>query len=92
MFDVAIRNYVKESIEKIKKVEKGRSVTYSVIDGDLKKKYDPYRLPSHSFPLKVKKASKAKFEPLTLATPLPEKARDAALGFPKSFYNFKLHI
>ncbi|KAL7185534.1 hypothetical protein ACSBR2_027473 [Camellia fascicularis] len=33
---------------------------------------------------------KAEFEPLTPATPPPDKARDAALGFLKSFEKFQL--
>ncbi|KAG8642465.1 MLP-like protein 423 [Manihot esculenta] len=90
----AICNYVKESMEKIEKVEKGRSVTYSVIGGELKKMYDPYKVTFSFTPVKGKEneqclaAWKAEFEPLTPATPLPEKARDAAVGFLRCFDNF----
>lgn len=92
--DVAICNYVKESMEKIEKVEKGRSVTYSVIGGELKKMYDPYKVTFSFTPVKGKEneqclaAWKAEFEPLTPATPPPEKARDAAVGFLRCFDNF----
>ncbi|OMO67282.1 hypothetical protein COLO4_30195 [Corchorus olitorius] len=92
----AVCNYVKESMEKIEKVEVGRSVTYEVIGGDLKEMYDPYRVTFSFTPLKGKEKEKCtaewkvEFEPLAPATPPPEKARDAALGFLKSFDNFQL--
>ncbi|OMO99563.1 hypothetical protein CCACVL1_03734 [Corchorus capsularis] len=92
----AVCNYVKESMEKIEKVEVGRSVTYEVIGGDLKEMYDPYRVTFSFIPLKGKEKEKCtaewkvEFEPLAPATPPPEKARDAALGFLKSFDHFQL--
>ncbi|KAH7859420.1 hypothetical protein Vadar_000909 [Vaccinium darrowii] len=92
----AVSDYVKESTQKIEKVEKGRRVTYSVIRGDLKEMYDPYRVTFSFIPVTGKEREKCiaewkvEFEPVTATTPLPEKARDAALGFLKSFDNFQL--
>ncbi|XP_021293588.1 uncharacterized protein LOC110423629 [Herrania umbratica] len=92
----AVFDYVKESMEKIEKVEMGRSVTYQVIGGDLKEMYDPYRVTFSFIPVEGKENHKciaeweAEFEPRAPATPPPEKARDAALGFLKSFDNFQL--
>nr|CAN79082.1 hypothetical protein VITISV_004821 [Vitis vinifera] len=92
----AVRGYVNESTEKIEKVEKGRSVSYSVIRGCLKNMYDPYRVTFSFTPVKGEEKVKciaewkAEFEMLTPETPMPEKARDAALGFLKSFEKFEL--
>ncbi|XP_031253399.1 major strawberry allergen Fra a 1-E-like [Pistacia vera] len=92
----AVQSYVKESTQKIEKVESGKSVTYLVVEGDLKSMYDPYRVTFSFIPLtgKEKEMCKAEweveFEPLTPATPPPDKARDAALGFLKSFDKFQL--
>ncbi|XWS68640.1 hypothetical protein CRYUN_Cryun04dG0108200 [Craigia yunnanensis] len=92
----AVCNYVKESMEQIEKVEMGRSVTYQVIGGDLKKMYDPYRVTFSFIPMEGEENEKciaewkAEFEVVAPATPPPEKARDAALGFLKSFDNFQL--
>ncbi|KAA3463677.1 major allergen Mal d 1-like [Gossypium australe] len=93
----AIKNYVKESVEKIEKVETGRSVTYEVIGGDLKEMYDPYRVTFSFIPIEgdnnVNKCIaewKAEFKVSAPATPPPEKAKDAALQFLKSFDNFQL--
>ncbi|KAK9285301.1 hypothetical protein L1049_024492 [Liquidambar formosana] len=92
----AVSSYVKESTEKIEKVETGRSITYQVIEGDLKKMYDPYKVTFSFMPVEGKEREKcvaewkAEFELLNPTTPLPEKARDAALGFLKSFEKFKL--
>ncbi|XVE49930.1 hypothetical protein DITRI_Ditri01bG0121400 [Diplodiscus trichospermus] len=92
----AVCNYVKESMEKIEKVEKGRSVTYEVIGGELKEMYDPYRVTFSFIPVQGEENKKcraewtAEFEAVAPATPPPEKARDAALGFLKSFDNFQL--
>ncbi|KAK3184136.1 hypothetical protein Dsin_031422 [Dipteronia sinensis] len=92
----AVQKYVKESTEKIEKVEAGRSVTYLVIEGDLKNMYDPYRVTFSFIPMEGKEEEmciaqwKAEFEPRTPATPPPDKARDAALGFLKSFDKFQL--
>ncbi|XP_030929008.1 uncharacterized protein LOC115955096 [Quercus lobata] len=92
----AISNYVKESTEKIEKVEMGQSVTYRVIGGDLRRMYDPYRVTFSFIPVEGKENEmclaewKAEFEPLTPETPPPLKARDAALGFLKWFEKFEL--
>ena len=92
----AISNYVKESTEKIEKVEMGQSVTYRVIGGDLRRMYDPYRVTFSFVPVEGKENEmclaewKAEFEPLTPETPPPLKARDAALGFLKWFEKFEL--
>ncbi|KAM7270849.1 hypothetical protein ACFE04_030063 [Oxalis oulophora] len=91
-----VRDYVKESMEQIEKVETGRSVTYRVIGGDLKDMYDPYKVTFTFLPIKGKEHEeciaewKAEFEPITSETPAPHKARDAALGFLKSFEKFEL--
>ena len=95
----AVRGYVKESTEKIEKVEKGRSVSYTVIRGCLKNMYDPYRVTFSFTPVKGEEEEekdkclaewKAEFEALAPETPMPEKASDAALGFLKSFEKFEL--
>lgn len=91
----AVRSYVKESTEKIERVEGGRSVTYRVVGGDLHKMYDPYRVTFSFTPLQGKENDKclaewkAEYEALNPATPPPEKARDAALGFLKWFDKFE---
>ncbi|KAL9454207.1 hypothetical protein AB3S75_009743 [Citrus x aurantiifolia] len=92
----AVHSYVKESIEKIEGVETGRSVTYLVVDGELKGMYDPYRVTISFTPVEGKQDEMciaewaAEFEPLTTSTPAPEKARAAALGFLKCFDKFQL--
>ncbi|XP_057461672.1 major strawberry allergen Fra a 1-E-like [Actinidia eriantha] len=92
----AVSGYVKDSTEKIERVETGRCVMYSVIGGDLKNLYDPYRVTFSFIPVEGKENEqciaewKVEFEPLSPATPPPEKARDAALGFLKSFDKFQL--
>ncbi|GMN53798.1 hypothetical protein TIFTF001_022928 [Ficus carica] len=91
----AVRSYVKESTEKIERVEGGRSVTYRVVGGDLHKMYEPYRVTFSFTPLQGKENEKclaewkAEYEALNPATPPPEKARDAALGFLKWFDKFE---
>ncbi|CAN1123742.1 MLP-like protein 423 [Linum perenne] len=90
----AVQSYVKESTQKIEKVETGRSVTYRVIDGDLCNMYDPYRVTFSFLPSPKQNNHKciaqwqAEFEPISPSTPLPEQARDAALAFLKSFDTF----
>ncbi|KAJ6836156.1 putative major allergen Mal d 1 [Iris pallida] len=92
----ALQGYVKESTEKIEKVELGRSITYQVIGGELKDMYDPYRVTFSFLPVAGKETErciaqwKVEFELLLPTTPPPEKAKDAALRFLKSFENFKL--
>ncbi|KAL5571174.1 hypothetical protein UlMin_020771 [Ulmus minor] len=91
----ALENYVKESTEKIEKVENGRSVTYSVVGGDLRKMYDPYTATFSFTPLHGNETHKciaewkADYEPLNPTIPPPEKARDAALGFLNCFEKFQ---
>lgn len=90
----AICNYVKESTEKIEKVENGRSVTYRVIGGELSRMYDPYRVTISFVPVHENEEHKciaewkAEYEMLTPDTPPPHKARDAALGFLNCFDKF----
>lgn len=87
---------MKESTQKIEKVEMGQSVTYRVIGGELSGLYDPYKVTFSFVPIQGKENEmcsaewKAEFEPRTPATPPPEKARDAALGFLKWFDKFEL--
>lgn len=84
-----------ESTEKIEKVEIRRSVTYRVVGGELRKMHDPYKVTFSFIPVEGEEREKyiaewkAEFEPLTPTTPAPEKARDAALGFLKSFKQFE---
>ncbi|CAK7323997.1 unnamed protein product [Dovyalis caffra] len=91
-----VSSYVKESMQKIEKVEIGRSVTYRVVGGDLRDMYDPYRVTFSFVPVQGKEEEKciaewnADYEPLTSSMPPPDKARDAALGFLKSFDKFEL--
>ncbi|XP_055808379.1 uncharacterized protein LOC129876929 [Solanum dulcamara] len=90
----ALSNYVKQSIEKIEKVEEGRSVTYHVIDGDLRKMYNPYRVTFSFNPVSNEQCVaewKAEYEPITPTIPTPEKARDAALSFLKLFGKTENH-
>ncbi|XP_041006607.1 MLP-like protein 423 [Juglans microcarpa x Juglans regia] len=90
-----VSKYVKESTQKIEKVEKGKSVTYSVIGGDLNRMYEPYKVTFSFIPVQGKEKEmcvaewRAEFEALTPATPPPEQARDAALGFLKWFDKFE---
>ncbi|XP_068667410.1 MLP-like protein 423 [Aristolochia californica] len=92
----AVREYVKESTEKIEEVKAGRSVTYRVVSGELRNMYDPYRVTFTFSPMPENESNKcivewkAEFEPLTPGTPPPEKAKNAALGFIKSFEKFQL--
>ncbi|PIA26957.1 hypothetical protein AQUCO_08400015v1 [Aquilegia coerulea] len=91
----AVRDYVKESIQKIEKVEVGKSVRYRVIQGELRDMYDPYIVTFSFVPVpgsqenKCTAQWKAEFEPLSPDTPPPEQARDAALGFLESFEKFQ---
>ncbi|KAF5179835.1 Mlp-like protein [Thalictrum thalictroides] len=92
---VAVRDYVKESIQKIEKVEVGQSVRYRVIQGELRDMYDPYIVTFSFVPVPGSQENKciaqwkAEFEPLSPDTPLPEQARDAALGFLEYFEKFQ---
>ncbi|KAJ4757027.1 Polyketide cyclase/dehydrase and lipid transport superfamily protein [Rhynchospora pubera] len=87
----ALQNFVKESVQKIEKVEAGRCLAYQVVDGQLHEMYDPYRVTFSFTPVVGKETEqctvewKAEFMPLSPETPPPEKAKDAALGFLKSF-------
>uniref|UniRef100_A0A6N2M2Q4 Bet v I/Major latex protein domain-containing protein n=1 Tax=Salix viminalis TaxID=40686 RepID=A0A6N2M2Q4_SALVM len=95
MGPAAVSSYVKESMQKIEKVEVGRSVTYRVVGGDLRDMYDPYRITFSFAPVEGKEEEKciaewkAEYELLNSSMPPPDKARDAALGFLKSFDKFK---
>ncbi|XP_010917916.1 MLP-like protein 423 [Elaeis guineensis] len=86
----ALNGYVKESTQKIEKVETGKSVAYQVVGGELKGMYDPYHVTFTFLPVPGEDEQciaewKAEFKPLSPATPPPEKAKDAALQFLKSF-------
>ncbi|KAK4344658.1 hypothetical protein RND71_034834 [Anisodus tanguticus] len=86
----ALSNYVKQSIEKIEKVEEGRSVTYQVTDGDLRKMYNPYKVTFSFTPVQDSDKEciaewKAEYEPISPTIPAPEKSRDAALSFLRLF-------
>ncbi|RWR89143.1 Polyketide cyclase/dehydrase and lipid transport superfamily protein [Cinnamomum micranthum f. kanehirae] len=92
----AVHSYVKESMEKIEKVEVGRSITYQVIRGELRSMYNPYRVTFSFSPMPETNGEKciaewkAEFEPLSPSTPPPEKAKDVALQFLKSFEKFEV--
>ncbi|OVA07769.1 Bet v I domain [Macleaya cordata] len=92
----AVHGYVKESTQKIEEVVEGRSITYQVIGGELRNMYDPYRVTFSFLPVTGKENEQCiaewnvEFEPLSPTTPPPEKARDVAIGFLKSFEKFEL--
>ncbi|GAV70417.1 Bet_v_1 domain-containing protein [Cephalotus follicularis] len=93
----ALSGYGKEATKRIEKVEIGRSVTFTVIGGELRDKFDPYRVTFTFIPMatevnenqKCIAEYKSEFEPLTPATPPPETARNAALVLLKSFEDFE---
>nr|XP_004248168.1 uncharacterized protein LOC101264072 [Solanum lycopersicum] len=90
----ALSKYVKQSIEKIEKVEEGRSVTYQVTNGELSKMYNPYRVTFSFIYVSNEQCVvewKAEYEQITPKIPTPEKARDAALSFLKSFEKIDNH-
>ena len=93
---VVVQGYVKESMEEIEEVEWGRSVTYKVVAGQLRDMYDPYRVTFTFLPINGAEDNqciakwKADFQAKSPATPMPNKARDFALGFLKSFDEFQL--
>ncbi|KAF6142023.1 hypothetical protein GIB67_037991 [Kingdonia uniflora] len=92
----SVHGYVGESTQKIEKVEAGCSVTYRVIGGELRDMYDPYVATFSFLPMgrseedKCIAEWKVEYEPLSPETPPPDKARDAALRFLKSFESFQL--
>ncbi|XP_038887757.1 major strawberry allergen Fra a 1.08-like [Benincasa hispida] len=92
----AVRSYVEESVEKIEKVETGRSVSYDVVGGELRKMYNPYKVTFTFTPVEGKEKEmciaqwEAEYEPITPAIPPPDKARDAALQFLQCFDKFQL--
>lgn len=94
--NLAVHSYVKESMEKIEKVDVGHSITYQVVGGELTNMYNPYRVTFSFSPLPGSKGEKciaewkAEFEPLSPAMPPPEKAKDVALQFLKSFEKFEV--
>ncbi|XP_031473330.1 major strawberry allergen Fra a 1-E-like [Nymphaea colorata] len=94
----ALRGFVKESTQKIEKVENGRLVSYSLVDGELRNMYDPYKItftfmPEPGYEQKKCKAEwKADFEPLNPDVPPPEKAREAALDFLRSLEKFHCSV
>uniref|UniRef100_J3MSL0 Bet v I/Major latex protein domain-containing protein n=2 Tax=Oryza brachyantha TaxID=4533 RepID=J3MSL0_ORYBR len=87
----ALHHFVKESVQKIEKVETGRCFGYEVVSGELKEVYDPYHVTFSFAPVPGKEEEqcvagwKAEFEPISPTSPPPEKAKDAALGFLKLF-------
>jgi hypothetical protein len=78
-------------VQKIEKIESGRHFSYQVIRGELKEMYDPYHVTFSFIPVPGKEGEqciagwKAEFELINPHDPLPEKAKDAALGFLKLF-------
>ncbi|CAN6443651.1 unnamed protein product [Victoria cruziana] len=89
----ALRGLVKESTQKIEKVEDGRLVSYTMVGGELRNMYNPYKitftfLPEPGSEQKCRAEWKADFEPLNSNVPPPEKAKEAALEFLRSFENF----
>lgn len=80
---------MKESVQKIEKVEPGHCISYEVIRGELKEMYDPYHVTFTFVPVPGKDGKqciagwKAEFKPISRTAPLPENAKDAALGFLK---------
>lgn len=90
----AVSSYVEESVERIEKVETGRSVSYDVVGGELRKMYNPYKVTFTFTPVEGKENEmcvaqwKAEYEPLTPTIPPPDKARDAALQFLLCFDKF----
>ncbi|KAG6572365.1 uncharacterized protein LOC111811825 [Cucurbita pepo subsp. pepo] len=92
----ALRSYVGESVEKIEKVETGRSVSYDVVGGELMKMYNPYKVTFTFTPVEGKETEmctaqwQAEYEPLSPTIPPPDKARDAALRFLQCFDKFDL--
>ncbi|KAL5730363.1 hypothetical protein ACHQM5_003193 [Ranunculus cassubicifolius] len=91
----AVHDYVKQSVQKIEKVEEGESVTYRVVQGELSDMYDPYivTFSFSSIPGREEERCvaqwKAEYEPVTSDMPLPEQARDVALEFLADFENFQ---
>ncbi|OAY66554.1 uncharacterized protein LOC109721869 [Ananas comosus] len=94
----ALHGYVKESMQRIEKVEPGRCMSYRVVGGELRGMYDPYRVTFSFLPVSGKENEqciaewKAEFEPVSPAVPPPEKAKEAALGFLKCFERSQLCI
>jgi hypothetical protein len=66
-----------------------RHFSYQVIRGELKEMYDPYHVTFSLIPFPGKEGEqciagwKAEFDLINPHAPLPEKAKDAALGFLK---------
>ncbi|CAN6483598.1 unnamed protein product [Victoria cruziana] len=90
----AVQDYVKESTERIDKVEIGSSVTYSVIAGCLRDMYNPYvvtisfrHVPGFEKDKCIARWE-AEYEPLNSTVPEPERAKEAALGFLRLFEKF----
>lgn len=96
MTGAALQGYVKESTQKIEKVEPGRCMSYRVVGGELRGMYDPYCVTFSFFPVSGKENEqciaewKAEFEPVSPAVPPPVKAKEAALDFLKCFERSQL--
>ncbi|KAL8151062.1 hypothetical protein V2J09_020870 [Rumex salicifolius] len=93
----AVSSYVRESVQKIEKVEEGgKSSTYQVIGGQIANMYKPYRVTTSFVPIRGKEDSvcvaewKAEFKPLSAAVPPPAKARDVALDFLACFDKLRI--
>ncbi|KAJ3683415.1 hypothetical protein LUZ60_013642 [Juncus effusus] len=90
-----LHGYVNESIQKIEKVETGRCIDYQVLGGQLHEMYDPYHVTFSFIPIEGKEAErciaewKTEFTQILPEIPQPEKAKDAALQFLKSFEKFE---
>nr|CAD1823620.1 unnamed protein product [Ananas comosus var. bracteatus] len=79
----ALHGYVKESMQRIEKVEPGRCMSYRVVGGELRAWKENEQCIAEW---------KAEFEPVSPAVPPPEKAKEAALGFLKCFERSQLCI
>lgn len=69
-------------------------MTYQVTNGELSKMYNPYRVTFSFIYVSNEQCVvewKAEYEQITPKIPTPEKARDAALSFLKSFEKIDNH-
>ena len=90
--------YVSESKQRIEEVKEGPGngvlqMKYTVLEGDVRKMYDPYTV-TFSFRGDEKKKCiagwRAEYEPISPNVAAPEKAKDVALSFMKSIEDFYL--
>lgn len=94
-----VNTYVSESKQRIEEVKEGPGngvlqMKYTVLEGELRKMYDPYTV-TFSFRGDEKKKKciagwRAEYEPISPNVAAPEKAKDAALRFMKAIEDFYL--